>query len=148
MSSPANPRPRRSLADVWLFIQAFFWLAGMQAAIAFFRFQTLARWLGLEPGQTANFPAPEQSTVTQKVAWAVAAGARRTPWVSTCLAQALAGAALLKARKIPGQVTLGVAKDPASKGGYAAHAWLTSGGNILTGAAGHERYQVIAVFKL
>jgi len=148
MSSPANLRPPYSLMDVFSFLQAFFWLTGMQLAIAFFRFQVIAGWLGLKIGSSANAPSLLQAPMLPKIAWAIAAAAHRTPWVSTCLAQALAGAILLKRRSIPGLVYLGLAKDPATQGGYAAHAWLTSGDSILTGAGNHEGYTVIAIFTI
>ncbi|MEI7847424.1 MAG: lasso peptide biosynthesis B2 protein [Chloroflexota bacterium] len=139
----------RSLLELFLFSQAFFWLLVMQLGIAFFHFQDIARWIGLKTDVSTSPPAPVggQFPVSKQIAWAISASARRTPWISTCLAQALACAILLRGWHIPGLVYLGLAKDASSKGGYAAHAWLRCGDAILTGASGHERFQVIAVFR-
>ena len=62
---------------------------------------------------------------------------------STCLTRALACRLMLARRGEPSVVRLGVAKDGDA---FAAHAWLESGAEILTGADGHERFAVIASF--
>jgi hypothetical protein len=89
----------------------------------------------------------EQLACAQRVGWAVRAVAGRTPWTSTCLMQAVAGAALLRRRRIPAQVHFGVAKDPAQPDGLSAHAWLTCGGRVLTGdGPQRERFAAVGVY--
>ena len=70
------------------------------------------------------------------------------PWHSSCLVQALAGAAMLKRRRLDGVLYLGVRLTPGSRtGGMAAHAWLRSGSTVLVGAEGRTAYTVIARFR-
>jgi hypothetical protein len=64
--------------------------------------------------------------IREAVDWATA----RVPR-STCLTRALAGAALLRFAGLPYRLVIGVAKQ--ANGPFAAHAWVTSGENILTG---------------
>ena len=68
---------------------------------------------------------------------------RRTPWRSNCLAQGLAGKAMLARRGIASELSLGVAREDNR---LAAHAWLQCDGRVITGAEGRERYTVISTF--
>jgi hypothetical protein len=87
-----------------------------------------------------------QRTLARQVGWAVRAAARRTPWESNCLAQAIAAKWMLQQRGIPSTLTLGVAKDRENPSNLDAHAWLDCGGEILTGRRGHQRFTVISTF--
>ena len=136
---------RFSISDLILFLRAFLWLGVMRAAIQFVAFQKIARWLGAKEGNAAPAPSSPQTQIGQRVGWAVETAARRTPWQSACLAQALTGAVLLRGKKIPVLVYLGVAKGLNGED-FSAHAWLRCGEDILTGKAGHERFHVIATF--
>ena len=49
---------------------------------------------------------------------------------------------MLRCRRLAATLYLGV--DIQRAGGVAAHAWLQSVGTTLTGAAGHERFGVMA----
>jgi hypothetical protein len=59
----------------------------------------------------------------------VAQAAARIPG-STCLTRALAGAALLRWSGLPSRLAIGVRKPG---GEFAAHAWVVSGSEIVTG---------------
>jgi len=86
----------------------------------------------------------DQETRTRQVGWAVRAVARRTPWKSNCLVQAVAAKIMLRRRGIPSTVYLGVAKDPGKD--LSAHAWLRSGDVILTGKRNSGEFTVLSVF--
>ncbi len=89
-----------------------------------------------------------QTTTSAAVAAAIAAAMQGIPWHSSCLVQALAGAAMLKRRRLDGVLYLGVRLTPGSRtGGMAAHAWLRSGSTVLVGAEGRTAYTVIARFR-
>ena len=66
-----------------------------------------------------------------RVAWGVRAASRLIPG-ATCLTQALAGQYLLGRAGIEFTVRIGVNAN--GEKGFAAHAWLVSGGTILLGA--------------
>lgn len=86
--------------------------------------------------------------VETQVGWAVRAASRRTPWASKCLVQALAGSVMLRRRRIGGIVYLGLYRPDKAANSMLAHAWLRTNNAILTGRAGHEKYTVVARFRL
>jgi hypothetical protein len=78
----------------------------------------------------ANQPSSADRQVVVAVARAVKCASRRVPG-STCLAQALAGWAMLTRRHEGAVVRLGVNRDAA--GGLLAHAWLECNGEKVLG---------------
>lgn len=106
-------------------------------------FRWLAGTLGRKAGETPlELPQPQLEAARQ-VGWAVRAAAKRTPWKSACLAQALTACWMLKRRAIPATFYLGVSRKDQ---GMTAHAWLRSGPVILTGAEGRQAYTVLSTF--
>ncbi len=148
MSLTSDLRKLRALrgSDRTLLFQAIGWLGVMRLAIALLPFRRIAKLLRLRQGESpvASEAAPSQRA--EHIGWAVRAGATHVMWKSTCFDQALAGAIMLQHRGIAGTIYLGVAKNLGTSAEVAAHAWLRSGESILTGAAGHERFNVIATF--
>ena len=133
----------RSSTELLLLIEAVLWLAIARAAILAIPFRWTTRLFALKRGVTAISPDPVMLAEARGIGQAVRTAAARTPWQSTCLAQSLAGAAMLRRRRIPAAVAMGVSRSSGA-GEFTAHAWLCCGGLIITGARGHERYQVIA----
>ena len=81
-----------------------------------------------------------------RIGWAVRTMARRTPWNSNCLAQAIAAKRMLRRRRIACTLYLGLAKD--AKDELAAHAWLRCGNRILTGGRSSQwQYTVVSTFS-
>jgi hypothetical protein len=76
-----------------------------------------------------------------RVRWAIDAAARRTPWRSKCLEQAIAGKWMLRRRGIASTMYLGVVHNP-----FEAHAWLRVGRMNVTGGSRVDRYAVVATF--
>lgn len=144
-----------------LLIEAVGWLGLSRAAMAILPYRRVASLLRLTPSDPSEAAlsshadrgidgcphdaASAGSHGAEVIGWAVQAAAARTPWLSTCLVQSLAGSAMLRRHDLPGVVYLGVAKD--TEGKLIAHSWLRSGGRILTGAAGYQRYSVIAAYR-
>jgi hypothetical protein len=58
---------------------------------------------------------------------------------------------MLQKRLLPGVFYIGAAPGeaggPGAITGLDAHAWLKSGGQFVTGEAGHERYAVVSTFS-
>jgi hypothetical protein len=67
---------------------------------------------------------------------------RLLPFDLGCLPQAVAGSAMLRRRKLPARISLGVPKG----GGLPAHAWLEAGNIPITGTAIADTYAPIARF--
>jgi hypothetical protein len=137
---------RRSRAEQKLLIEATLWLGLARCCIRLIPFRWTTRLFALTPGEAAPTADVSSREFVARVGWAVKAAAARTPWQSMCLAQALAGSGMLRARRIPATMAMGVAKSAGEPGALEAHAWLSSGGLVLTGAGGHERFQVVARF--
>src|SRR3954471_6683297 len=143
----------RKIAKSWkcgwgnrlLLVEAILWLAIARAAVLLVPFRWIERALRLVPGPVpvANDQlAAEEGAV--RVGWAGGASAANAPWESTCLVQALAGTAMLRRRGIAGALALGVARSAWETRGFMAHAWLSCGRSVITGAGGREAYQLLA----
>jgi hypothetical protein len=75
---------------------------------------------------------------------AIASGARRLPWSSTCLMRALAGQLMLSRRGQGGEVVFGVLPGG---GAFRAHAWLIAGGGTVCGGSEALDFSPIAAFR-
>lgn len=147
MSSPRRDATRflsLSMAERHLLIEAIGWLLMLRIATLTLPYRRVASLLRLTPSGAEDGP-PASSPDCVSVGWAVRAAACRTPWLSTCLAQSLAGYAILRRRRVPSVVYLGVAKDAGGK--LIAHSWLRCGDRIVTGGDDHRRYSVIARYR-
>ena len=106
------------------------------------------RWLSPVLGQKMlESPAQEDTfklESAKQVGLVVETVSRYTPWASKCLVQAIVGKILLRQRGINSTLYLGVGQE--DEKGLVAHAWLRSGGIILTGNEGRERFTVVGKF--
>jgi hypothetical protein len=137
-----------------LFIQAWFLLGYMRAAILATSFKRLSA--SLQHHREA-VPAPSldlaQLKQAARIGQLVASAAKYTPWQSLCLPQVLVTQKLLARRNIAGQFYLGVRKDAPDESavgdpsGLAAHAWLDCGGYIVNGRAGHQSFTIVSTFS-
>ncbi|HYD69827.1 lasso peptide biosynthesis B2 protein [Azospirillum sp.] len=136
-------------AERRLLAEAAATLALASALLALLPFATAMRLAGLNArtGTAAarqDAPAPEAGTTAPAVGAAVARAARHLPFRAVCLQQAIACTLMLRRRALPVTVHFGMAKNAA--GALDAHAWSVSGGAVVTGAPGRERFTPIAVF--
>jgi len=79
---------------------------------------------------------------------AVLRAARSLP-ASSCLAQSLVAERLLRRGGSDARLTIGVAPVSAANAERVtldAHAWVESGGVLVTGDDPHERYRILATF--
>lgn len=135
-----------SWPDRLLLAEATLLLAVARAAVLLLPFRVIARALGPRMTETPREggTGPER---LRRLTWAIGAVARRTPWRSKCLEQALAAKVMLRRRGIPSTLYLGVARAAGdAPGPYDAHAWLRSGTIHVTGGQQVDRYAVVATF--
>lgn len=127
-----------------LLAEAFFELG--RARLALLRpFARLAPSLGERERETPSERAPEgERAIVGRVADAIAAASRHTPWSSMCLTRAVAGLRMLERRGIGCTLYLGTGRD--ETGGLAAHAWLRSGDRYITGAEEMRRFTTVGKF--
>ena len=95
-------------------------------------------------GETKYKQTKEHVEMIQKVSYAIEVMSKHTCWESKCLVMAIAGMKMLERRKIESTLYMGVARE--TDGKMTAHAWLRSGSIYVSGAAGMERYTVVAKF--
>jgi hypothetical protein len=126
-----------------LALRAIGWLALARAALIVMSFAQLRRWVETHdsPSRAA---APDWPHFVRR---AVSRAARTLPG-STCLARSLVAERLLHAGGHEARLTIGVARGPVSGAERAldAHAWVESGGVLVSGDAELERYTHLATF--
>lgn len=120
-------------------------LGAMRLALLVVPFRRLARSLGPADAESPLEVRSEELAEAERLAWAIRAVSRRTPWASTCFPQALTALVLLRRRGIASTLYLGAAIRP-DRNGMEAHAWLRCGPLYVTGGAGHLRYGIVARF--
>lgn len=76
----------------------------------------------------------------------VARVARRVPWESQCLVQAMVAQRLLRGYGLPSTLYLGVGRDRETKK-MVAHAWVRCGIHFVCGGDG-SGYAVVATFRM
>lgn len=151
----AVERRRHGIGDWLLAGEAWLLLGAMRALLQVVPFKRGMAMLGMGairptaiPPAGGDAPASQRAVErADRVRRGIEAAARRTPWDSKCLAQSLAGAAML--RWWGGRVEVYFGVRPASADGtrpMTAHSWLVSAGRMVTGEAGHDDYAVVAVY--
>lgn len=138
---------RRNRTERMLLLEAYVLLGLARMGVLILPFRWLARSLGRHMQEDQTTPAPSDLKLARMIGGAVGSAANYTPWGSVCLPQAVAAKWMLKRRRIPGTVYLGVMKDETKPEKLAAHAWVRTGPAILTGAKGHRQYTVVSTFS-
>jgi hypothetical protein len=141
-------RRRHSWPERWLFLQAATSLLLARVALRAVPFRALVRVLGMSAGRSLVVDSPSPRERAASIGWAIRAAERRLPGQSTCLSQALAAAALLRLRGMPGTLSLGVGKGDGSGQAMLAHAWMQYGDLVLTGERERAQYAELTTFAL
>jgi hypothetical protein len=127
--------PARDLA---LLAESAALLAVAAAAIRLLPFQRLVRRIEAAP---RSFLAGRSQP--DRIAWAVAAVARRMPFRALCFQQGLAGYWMLRRRGMPAMLHYGLGARDA---GLAGHVWLSLDGRVLLGGETAPHFQHIVSF--
>ncbi len=118
---------RRTLWSAWWLLLA------APAALRLLPLRTLLQWAQAPAG-----PRWRSSVLPERLAWVVAAAARRHPWGPGCLPRALVLRRLLAAHGLAGELRIGVRRHADR---LSAHAWVEYGGRALSEPAGVDRFQ-------
>ncbi len=136
---------QRTWAACGLALEAVLWLGLARALLVLVPFRWLVTRAGLQRGQAVSLhPGTLPEARIQDIRQAVGTVSPYTPWVSNCLAQTLAAHGMLRRRRLPTQLYLGVATQADHT--LAAHAWLRCGAGWVTGEVGAHRFTVVAMF--
>ena len=140
---------RMPWADKAMLSAAWLLLALAAAALRLFPFRRLAPLLGEALGPTASIPVlgERDADRARLIRRSVVRAARIAPFRSDCLPQALAGAVLCRALRLPATVFFGVRLE-GSAPRMAAHAWLCTGPVAVTGGQSFDSFTVVAAFAL
>lgn len=128
----------------WLVIQTFVLCGIVRALILLIPFKKFRPYLGTYNTDSRQEEDMEAYHQARKIGQVISMASHYTPWESKCLVQAIVAQYLLKRRKIPTTLYLGVAKG--SEGGLKAHAWLRCGQLIVTGDGARRDYKEVARF--
>jgi len=133
------------MADIFLFLEALMHLALARLMVLVLPL----RWvLGFSGSRVLGPVHPEEprtrgpENLLPRIRWALLAAARRAPWRCQCLEQSIAGKLMLRRRRIPATLYLGVEK---TEDAIHAHAWLRCGSTFVTGGDGSTRYSIVSV---
>jgi hypothetical protein len=125
-------------------MRAIVWLALTRAGLRLLPFDRLHTMVaGRPPGA-----APADDAWPRAVRRAVLRASRSLPG-SSCLAQSLVAERLLRHGGSRARLSIGVAHAQAAgvpRVTLDAHAWVESGGVLVTGDDPHDRYRVLATF--
>lgn len=135
---------RRSLT-----VKAVFYAAYARIRIYFFPGSKLYRYLGEHGSETPveEITDPELRRNFNFVSNRVFGVARRMPWESKCLVQAMVAQRLLRGYNMKSTLYLGVGRDEKQNGKMIAHAWVRCGDHFVCGGNG-EGYAVVAKFTM
>jgi hypothetical protein len=122
-------------ADQSLVLEAAMLLVVARLGLIGLEFSVLRRALGRGMRMIGSSRTHTSAAPASRIAWAVAAAARRLPFQSTCLLESLAADAMLRRRGYASEIRFGV--RPPSGGALAAHAWVEHEGAVVFGAT-HE----------
>lgn len=135
---------RRPWRDRWLLVHVYVLLGLARLAVKIIPFPVLAKHLGTQAIESPTQVPKPHLLEAQRVAWAVSAASRRTPWQSNCFPQAIAAKYLLRRRGISSTLYLGAAFKTRTE--LEAHAWVRCGQFYVTGGAGHLHFGTVGIF--
>lgn len=136
---------RLGLRMKFLLFETYLMLGWVRVQIMARPFSFIAPTLGTAMEETPACAIPSHQQTIRDVGYAIDVMSKYTPWDSRCLVRAIAGMRLLARRHIPSTLYLGTSLD-AQTGKLAAHAWLRSGSDYVTGANAMAGYSVIGLF--
>ena len=120
-----------SWSDRAMVAEAAVLLSGAHLTLRVAPYRRFRRWLTAGPRGAAWDP-----LVASRVRRAVAMASRNLPFEVVCLPQAMAAKVMLARRSIGSSLVLGAGHD--DDHGVSFHAWLESGGTVVTGGAGRS----------
>lgn len=101
-----------------------------------------ANWSG---AQIVTLPTRAASLNERRVAGSIRRASELLPFEPTCLAQATAGQIMLRQRREPGTVVIGL-RRPDRPGAWDAHAWLLGRQGALTGGPAAAGFTATTMF--
>jgi hypothetical protein len=130
--------------DRRLLIEALALLCWARLLIRVVPFRRIAPHLGQAMKESPVNIGDAERQLASRIAWAVQAVVRNAPLGFVCLPQAIAAKWMLRRRRVPSTLYLGLQRKEDVD--LTAHAWLRVGDRILTGRAESLNHTAIAMF--
>jgi hypothetical protein len=130
--------------DRRLLLEALALLCWAKFLILVMPFRWIVPHLGRPMAESSADISEAERRLALRIAWAVLAVARNVPLGFVCLPQAIAAKWMLRRRRLPSTLYLGMQRKNELK--LTAHAWLRVGDKILTGRAERLDHTVIVTF--
>lgn len=93
---------------------------------------------------------PAQEVIALEIGFVVDRVAEKLPFRALCLQRALATRRMLRRRRVPATVYLGLLRDPEKRrdttDGSPAHAWVQTGNRVVSGDEDLDRFAVVGAF--
>jgi hypothetical protein len=144
-SATLRTAARLSAAELVALVEATVLLAAARLVIVLLPFRWLAARLGAHMHESPAESDGDDERSLRRVRWALGAVSRRAPWRCLCLEQAVAATVMLRRRRLPSTLYLGVARA-GERAGVEAHAWVRSGTFFVTGGEARARFTVVSTF--
>ena len=137
----------RPSSDRLLVLEALAWLIWARLLVWVVPFRRIARKLGGHMSETSleDLSVTDDQTAL-RISWAVEMSAHYFPLSLVCLPQAMSAKWMLRRRRVPNTLYLGIRSDPKKPGHMLAHAWLRCGPRVLTGRQNLQGYTIISTF--
>jgi hypothetical protein len=134
------------MSDLLLLSEVFFRLIAARVSVALLPFRFLKRRLGQHMAESPRDDDASKRELLRRVRWSLGAVSRRAPWRCMCLERSIAGKMMLRARRVPNTLYLGIARDAERRRSIRAHAWLRSGAVSVTGGDGTAHFAIVSTF--
>lgn len=135
-----------SWKDRALLAEAGLLLALARIAVLILPFRVMAPRLGEPMAESDSADDPDRVELGRRIGWAIRVVSSRVPWRTKCLEQALAAKAMLRMRRVPNTMYLGVARGGDGGSALGGHAWVRTGTLHVTGGAHVGHYTVLSTF--
>lgn len=141
---------RQPLSVIGLIPAAWMLIGAASLAVAVLPFRRIAPVLGRNLGTASLTPLASPTAMRRaiRIGQAISLAAKYMPARSDCLPQAMAGAVLCRAFRVPYAAYFGASASVAGREGeLLAHAWVQSGQVTVSGGSGSfQHYGVVACF--
>jgi hypothetical protein len=119
--------------DRFLALEAAMLLVLLRIGLWTLSFATTRRVLNRYSSRNQAPVGPQVHQTVSRIAWAVSAVARRLPFRTTCLVEALAAEAMLRRRGFAPTLRIGVREPGFGQTPLDAHAWVECAGSVVIG---------------
>jgi len=133
--------PKRILTtgELSIAFEAFFQLLLQRFKVSFLPSR---KYLPSTSKNSSIFLKPEKLEIAKKIANVTTGLSTRTPWSSTCLVKVLATHKMLRKRKIPHTIHIGINTNLSN--GFNAHAWLSVTDEVIIGGENLNSFKEIS----